>query len=64
MDPDKTLLRIREVINDIDTELNKNDGGDNYHICELGIVLHDHVSSLDEWLSNGGFLPHSWNKHR
>lgn len=47
MDPNATLVRIRELINDGDS---------------ADVLLIEAFNNLDEWLSKGGFLPNDWNK--
>lgn len=48
MDPDATLARIREQA-----------AADRMHGPPYD-SLAEHVQALDEWLSNGGFLPEAW----
>lgn len=57
MDPNETLAQLRDLItahlipevpSSIDSQLDRGDA-----IAEL-------FGSLDEWLSNGGFLPGDW----
>jgi hypothetical protein len=57
MDPDACLAYIRSVAarmiadNDNQVELDTDDA----------ISLAEHIRALDEWLSNGDFLPHDWD---
>lgn len=57
MDPNKTLENIRAVITDM---------GQRHTVSELNI-LHDElywlIKDLDQWLTQGGFLPTDW-QHR
>lgn len=46
MDPDETLIRLRERVNAC---------FDLYELQEL-------FNSLDTWLCNGGFLPTDWER--
>ena len=49
MDPDMTLAEIRSLTARIDHL----DEHDHDRLAEL-------ITSLDEWISNGGFLPAAW----
>lgn len=46
MDPNATLQEIRELVGN-------NGGNDVGRLVEL-------IDALDEWLTNGGFLPSDW----
>lgn len=50
MDPNKTLAAIREILYE-ESEATQEE--DLQNLCDL-------MESLDEWLSNGGFLPADW----
>lgn len=56
MDPNATLVSIREFVQEITTDLDRGEDPD-YHDID-GLV--DHVNALDEWLSKGGYLPADW----
>lgn len=55
MDPNETLRNIRAIIRE---ELNETDGDRLASLDDL-VQL---VDSLDEWLSDGGFLPSDWDR--
>lgn len=58
MDPDTTLNLIRDSVAE-------------YHLCNRDLnpegcqdallEIFNAIQDLDEWLSNGGFLPDAWN---
>jgi hypothetical protein len=58
MDPDATLVAIRELVKLIYSIENNPEPA--YDLGELGLDLADQVSGLDEWITRGGFLPMSW----
>lgn len=51
MDPNAALTALRELL------------ADHYHhgTTDLGLLV-ERFESLDEWLSNGGFLPEAWQR--
>jgi hypothetical protein len=51
MDPDKALQDLRICVQDLAA------GDDFYELVGL-------FQGLDKWLSDGGFLPKAWNRHR
>lgn len=59
MDPTRTLERIRELTEymlELNVEMELEDVADELSTC---------IQALDEWLSQGGFLPEQWKKeHR
>jgi hypothetical protein len=55
MDPDALLNEIRACY----TELN---GSIKPERIELGDRLGDLIADLDEWITNGGFLPKAWSR--
>jgi hypothetical protein len=62
MDPNATLMAIRELIKQI--EAYDNHMGSVAHIseqAELGLDLAEQITALDQWLSKGGFLPSAWH---
>jgi hypothetical protein len=56
MDPDATLAEIR-TLNEKAANYGELSGDEANRLVEL-------VESLDEWLTNGGFLPTPWNALR
>lgn len=58
MDPDETLRVIRLTARQM--EVDSDPAIRAAHALELA----EHVAALDEWLSNGGFLPLAWMKGR
>ncbi len=53
MDPNETLERLRELAAII---VRSDDD------ATAAYELADAVQNLDQWLSNGGFLPQAWGK--
>lgn len=53
MDPNATLKQIRALLDAIDCDEDRSD--DTSDLITL-------VNALDEWLSNGGFLPKRWER--
>lgn len=51
MDPNAALAQIRDEVHEILTDRNP----DPERLAEL-------VNGLDEWLTNGGFLPDGWQR--
>lgn len=51
MDPNATLARIREILNEEDSGID---------VVDELIELSQLVSGLDGWISAGGFLPEAW----
>ena len=58
MDPDETLHAIRQACSDYLEYI----CADQDKIGRFTDEFVDLVISLDEWISNGGFLPSEWNK--
>lgn len=52
MDPEAALSKLREMVGDINA--------DNHHSSTTR-RLAERFEALDEWLSNGGFLPAAWD---
>lgn len=52
MDPNATLARIRELIKAAET--------DEAVIHEEAGYMFELIEALDQWVSEGGFLPLSW----
>lgn len=57
MDPNATLRRIRELVKEL-----QEPEGDGYDTDTLTEELTELVSSLDNWLTKGGFLPKQWER--
>ena len=57
MDPDETLAQLRALAKD--TLSGEYATGD-----EPAFELAELLTSLDEWLSRGGFLPNAWEAGR
>ena len=57
MDPNKTLEEMRALVERIHEEL---DEDATTSAEELALL----VTSLDEWLTRGGFLPDAWASQR
>ena len=51
MDPNETLRRLRELVDDA-------------HSADQTEDVHELVAALDQWLSKGGYLPHAWTVSR
>lgn len=56
MDPNQTLADIHEAIADMKKQHRPSEFG----YMEAAERLVYSVQALDEWLSNGGFLPKAW----
>lgn len=54
MDPNATLEELRRLI----------EGTKSAERDTLAEEIADRFEALDQWLSNGGFLPDAWNKNR
>lgn len=54
MDPNATLKRILELVEEIHSTDNPN------YLANRAPELAEAVEALDEWLSRGGFLPTRW----
>jgi len=64
MDPNTLLDNILSQIKEIKNNLESYYDGDIDWVCyDLECFVED-VSNLNEWLSNGGFLPDKWNPNR
>jgi hypothetical protein len=62
MDPDTCLARIREIVGlSIGADVAPDDPDE---VSRLLDELSEHMSSLDDWLSHGGFLPKDWDDRR
>ncbi|MEV6098668.1 hypothetical protein [Nocardia sp. NPDC051981] len=59
MDPNAALTEIRNLIKQYN-EIGVWDVHDLRDLIGILIELTDHVSGLDQWLSQGGFLPKEW----
>lgn len=55
MDPNATLAAIRDVLSRLQNADESRDG----MLDELEI----HVRALDDWITNGGFLPTAWARN-
>lgn len=56
MDPNETLKRLREFVNATQ---------DFAEICtDVEIEIGEYIKSLDDWISNGGFLPDDWSRSK
>jgi hypothetical protein len=53
MDPNQALQSVRELGRQIREDHTKSR-------ASLGLALAEHLLTLDEWLSKGGFLPEPW----
>ena len=56
MDPEVALAEIREQIEEFDG-LSEDNFVDALRAADQ---ITEHFKALDEWLSNGGFLPSAW----
>lgn len=54
MDPDELLVALRDCAQDL---IN---GTDEYTFAETANTMAEQFDALDTWLTNGGFLPGSW----
>ncbi|MFJ9365307.1 hypothetical protein ACIRRA_12930 [Nocardia sp. NPDC101769] len=59
MDPNTALAEIRELIKQYN-EIGVWDVHDLRGVVNILIELTDHFHGLDQWLSQGGFLPKEW----
>jgi hypothetical protein len=58
MDPDAALAELREFVAEVKEQRD-------YSVGELENLLSyfaEHFEALDNWLTNGGFLPADWKK--
>ena len=60
MDPNDTLKKLRALSWKIDNGYCATEGNESETLQEM----HDLFYALDQWLSQGGFLPEAWQKHR
>lgn len=56
MDPNACLAQIRDILKSFDS------AKDDEEMAGLGSELVDYVSSMDTWLSQGGYLPDAWQR--
>ncbi len=63
MDPTQTLKEMTELADEIRV-LCESDDGDLNQFVDAVESLTNYVTSLDEWMRNGGFLPDQWNKEK
>lgn len=56
MDPNACLAHIRGIVKSFDSAQSDED------MAGLGSELLDYVSSMDTWISQGGYLPDAWKK--
>jgi hypothetical protein len=57
MDPDETLRRIREQIQNVPSADEQPEAVLDYAYD----ALVEHFQALDEWLSKGGYVPRAWS---
>jgi len=55
MDPNKTLTNIRAILTEMDRARTSEE------FTSLADELTWMIKDLDQWLTNGGFLPTEWN---
>lgn len=57
MDPNETLCKLREALTDFD-------GDAAWFIDNASSILDklEAIEALDEWLTNGGYLPADWDR--
>jgi len=55
MDPNKTLTNIRAILTEMDRARTREE------FTSLADELTWMIKDLDQWLTNGGFLPTEWN---
>lgn len=60
MDPTATLSIIRVLIKQIEDT----DGNAYVQLADVADELAEHVKALDQWISNGGFLPVQWEPRK
>lgn len=58
MDPDANLKEQRELAALIQSQLDEGETPDEDDVLRLSEL----VIALDEWISNGGFVPAAWRK--
>lgn len=57
MDPNETLRRLRQLVDELEPASEDPEPGEYYRIASEATVLFD---ALDGWLSRGGLLPRDW----
>jgi hypothetical protein len=60
MDPNATMLVIRELLEQIE-HMDSTHPDNHAELASLGLDLAEHVRALDDWLAKGGFLPSRWH---
>ena len=59
MDPNATLNEIRKMVAAYYMYVDSDDG----YLCrETALELCGKIEGLDQWISNGGFLPKDWEQ--
>lgn len=59
MDPDTCLKELRALVSMV---LTAKRGRKHDQVTALEVDMAEHVEALDEWISNGGFLPDAWHQ--
>ncbi|WP_330182739.1 hypothetical protein OHB26_03205 [Nocardia sp. NBC_01503] len=59
MDPNAALTRIRDLIGEADA-LNPHVCFDHNEVARILYALTEVVEGLDDWITDGGFLPEDW----
>lgn len=61
MDPNAALEAIRDRLRELTDALDADEATENLgRFVRLTDELVEHVKGLDQWLSQGGFLPAAW----
>jgi hypothetical protein len=60
MDPNKALEQARAELERMDTFGDSDDSLDIEAAYDAMVAVTEAFRSLDEWISNGGFLPAAW----
>jgi cell division GTPase FtsZ len=64
MDPEEALRQLRELSNKVIVISNEPDlnEGDFETVFTTAVEMAEQFQALDNWISNGGFLPKDWKK--
>lgn len=63
MDPNAALARLRDAMNDLSGRVHPSIIDPFGSLDDIRDAL-EAFEALDEWLTNGGFLPAAWSKGR
>lgn len=57
MDPNELLAELRRMVLEMQQSRDEDDEGS---MADIGASFADKFTDLDNWITNGGFLPHDW----